>query len=62
LIGPDTLSRGRAKGLDVRTLLAAHDSYTFFDRIGDFVRTGPTRTNVNDIRAVLIAPGPERVD
>jgi hypothetical protein len=52
LIGPDALSRGRAKGLDVRTLLAAYDSYTFFDRIGDFVRTGPTCTNVNDIRAV----------
>ena len=51
LIGADTLSRGRAKGLDARTLLAAHDSYTFFDRIGDLVRTGPTRTDVNDIRA-----------
>ncbi len=35
--------------------LSAHDSYTYFDRIGDLVRTGPTLTNVNDIRAILIA-------
>ncbi|MHC2251897.1 glycerate 2-kinase [Bradyrhizobium embrapense] len=57
LIGPDTLRRAVAHGLDARTYLAAHDSYTFFDRLGDLVRTGPTLTNVNDIRAVLIASG-----
>jgi len=55
LIGPDTLQRARTAGLDPRRLLVAHDSYTLFDRIGDLVRTGPTLTNVNDIRAVLIA-------
>jgi glycerate-2-kinase len=54
LIGPDTLKRARAEGLDARAFLAAHDSYTFFDRIGDVLRTGPTLTNVSDIRAVLI--------
>jgi hydroxypyruvate reductase len=54
LIGPDTLERARAAGINPRRLLAAHDSYTFFERIGDLVRTGPTLTNVNDIRAVLI--------
>jgi len=57
LIGPDTLRRAAANLLDARAYLAAHDSYTFFDRLGDLVRTGPTLTNVNDIRAVLIAAG-----
>jgi hydroxypyruvate reductase len=57
LIGPDTLSRAAAKRLDARACLAAHDSYTFFDGLGDLVRTGPTLTNVNDIRAVLIGAG-----
>ncbi|PDT74843.1 glycerate kinase [Bradyrhizobium sp. C9] len=57
LISPDTLRRAAASSLDARAYLAAHDSYTFFDRLGDLVRTGPTLTNVNDIRAVLIAAG-----
>ena len=50
----DTISRARAQGLDPRSVLAAHDSYGLFDAIGDLIRTGPTLTNVNDIRAVLI--------
>jgi glycerate 2-kinase len=54
IVEPDTLSRGRAAGLDARGYLSAHDSYTYFNRIGDLVRTGPTLTNVNDIRAILI--------
>jgi glycerate 2-kinase len=57
LIGPDTLRRAAEKRIHARTLLATHDSYTFFDRLGDLVRTGPMLTNVNDIRAVLIAAG-----
>ncbi|MBR0874976.1 glycerate kinase [Bradyrhizobium tropiciagri] len=61
LIGPDTLRRAAARGLDPRAFLAAHDSYTFFDYLGDLVRTGPTLTNVNDIRAVLIAGSAPRV-
>ena len=52
-IGPDTLARARAAGMDAREMLARHDSYEFFRRIGDLVVTGPTRTNVNDFRAVL---------
>ena len=40
---------------DPRAVLAAHDSYSLFDRIGDLVKTGPTLTNVNDFRAVLIS-------
>ncbi|MHC2216774.1 glycerate kinase type-2 family protein [Rhizobium leguminosarum] len=54
VVTPDTLERGRKKGLDARAYLASHDSYSFFDEIGDLVKTGPTRTNVNDIRAILI--------
>jgi glycerate 2-kinase len=56
LIGPGTLARARASGLDPRALLAGHDSYRLFDTVGALIRTGPTLTNVNDIRAVLIAP------
>jgi hydroxypyruvate reductase len=55
IVAPDTLARARAAGLDARAVLAAHDSYTLFDRLGDLIRTGPTLTNVNDVRAVLIA-------
>jgi hydroxypyruvate reductase len=55
LVAPDTLARARAAGLDPRSVLAAHDSYGLFHALGDLVRTGPTLTNVNDIRAILIA-------
>jgi hydroxypyruvate reductase len=55
IVAPDTLARARAAGLDARAFLAAHDSYSFFDSLDDLVRTGPTRTNVNDIRAILIS-------
>ena len=54
LVTPDTLARARTAGLDARQFLAAHDSYSFFDRLGDLVKTGPTLTNVNDIRAILV--------
>jgi len=54
IITPDTLARAEAKGMDARTMLTAHDSYTFFQRLGDLVNTGPTLTNVNDFRAILI--------
>jgi glycerate-2-kinase len=55
IITPDTLARARARGLDPRALLAGHDSYGLFAALGDLVVTGPTLTNVNDIRAILIA-------
>ena len=51
---PDTLVRARAKGLDAKAFLAANDAYGFFAALGDLVETGPTRTNVNDFRALLI--------
>lgn len=52
---PDTLARARAAGLDPRAALAAHDSHGVFAALGDLVSTGPTLTNVNDVRAVLVA-------
>jgi hydroxypyruvate reductase len=55
-IAPDTLTRARAAGLDVRALLAGNDCYALFAALGDLVVTGPTRTNVNDFRAILVAP------
>ena len=54
LIGPDTLARAQAAGLDARAVLAGHDSYSLFDTLGDLIKTGPTLTNVNDFRAILI--------
>ena len=54
LIGPDMLTRAADLGLDARTFLAGHDSYSLFDATGDLIRTGPTLTNVNDFRAVMI--------
>lgn len=54
VIGPDTLARARALGLDAHALLRAHASGGFFERLGDAVVPGPTFTNVNDFRAVLV--------
>jgi glycerate 2-kinase len=55
IITPDTLARARAAGLDPPAMLKAHDSYSLFAKLGDLVVTGPTLTNVNDIRAILIS-------
>ena len=55
LLAPDTLSRARAAGLDARKLLARNDSYGFFAALDDLLVTGPTRTNVNDYRAIVVA-------
>jgi hydroxypyruvate reductase len=55
IVTPDTLARARAAGLDPRAVLAGHDSYSLFARLNDLIITGPTLTNVNDFRAVLIA-------
>ncbi|WP_454702110.1 glycerate kinase type-2 family protein [Agrobacterium burrii] len=54
VVTPDTLARMRAAGVDPRQSLVGHDSYTAFKGVGDLVVTGPTLTNVNDIRAILI--------
>ena len=49
-----TVARAQQKGLDPRDFLARHDAYHFFQELGDLVITGPTRTNVMDIRLMLI--------
>lgn len=54
LLSPDTLARAAALGLNARDRLADNDGYGFFSRLGDLVVTGPTLTNVNDFRAVLV--------
>lgn len=50
VLSPDSMKRGR----DAKAVLAKHDSYGFFSALGDLVTTGPTRTNVNDYRAILV--------
>lgn len=53
-VGPDTLSRARSRGLDAVACLADNNSGSFFNALGDLVATGPTCTNVNDFRAILV--------
>ena len=54
ILAPDSLARAAAQGVDAKKMLAANDSYGFFCALGDLVVTGPTRTNVNDFRAILV--------
>lgn len=54
LLAPDSLARAQAAGVSARQKLDTHDAWGFFDAVGDLVVTGPTRTNVNDYRAILI--------
>ena len=51
---PESLARAEALGLSAKAALAANDGYSFFSALGDLVKTGPTLTNVNDFRAILI--------
>ena len=54
-LAPHSLAAALARGLDARRMLDAHDSYSLFEALGDLIVTGPTLTNVNDFRAILIA-------
>ena len=54
--GPDTVQRARALGLDMTGMLANNDAHSFFRKLGDQFTTGPTLTNVNDLRVILIDP------
>ena len=54
VIHPDTLRRAALSGLDAKLSLSENDSYGFFSILGDTIVTGPTLTNVNDFRAILI--------
>jgi glycerate 2-kinase len=56
VVEPATLERAQAQGMKVDDFLARNDSYAFFSALGDLVVTGPTHTNVNDFRALLILP------
>ena len=56
IVTPDTLARARTFGLDPAALLADNDCYSLFAALGDLIVTGPTLTNVNDFRAVLVNP------
>lgn len=51
---PDTLARAEQAGMSVQAYLDRHDAYGFFERLNDLVVTGPTHTNVNDFRAILV--------
>jgi hydroxypyruvate reductase len=53
-VTPDTLARAQAQGLKLADHQARHDAYPFFEALGDLVMTGPTHTNVNDFRAMLV--------
>lgn len=63
-MSPDSLARARALGLDPVARLADNDGHGLFDALGDGIVTGPTLTNVNDFRAILVtvpsgAPAPQ---
>lgn len=53
LVDSSTLTRAHALGLDAAAALAGHDSYRFFETLGDLIVTGPTQTNVGDLQILL---------
>jgi hydroxypyruvate reductase len=55
IVTGETVARAQALGLDPRAALEANDSHSFFDALGDLIRTGPTGTNVNDLLLLLVA-------
>jgi glycerate-2-kinase len=60
IAAPDSLSRAFARGIDAKARLADNDGHSFFEALGDQIVTGPTLTNVNDFRAILITHAQER--
>jgi glycerate 2-kinase len=60
-LGPDSLTRARALGLKPQNSLQDNDAHSFFSALGDSVITGPTLTNVNDFRAILVVAGGGRI-
>ena len=55
-VAPDSLARASERGIDMRRLLEANNTYDGFFELGDLIVTGPTQTNVNDIRMILVDP------
>jgi glycerate 2-kinase len=60
IVTPDTLARAVARGISAKARLADNDGHSFFEALGDQVITGPTLTNVNDFRAILVLETQER--
>jgi hydroxypyruvate reductase len=56
IVVPEMLALGAARDLSLAELLARHDTYSYFDACGLLLKTGPTRTNVNDFRLILCEP------
>ena len=56
IVMPEMLALGAQRGLSLAKLLAQHDTYSYFDACGLLLKTGPTRTNVNDFRLILCEP------
>ncbi len=54
VLTPDSLARAAARNMDAKAMLADNDGYSLFSGLGDLVITGPTLTNVNDFRAILV--------
>lgn len=54
IVTPDTLAKAAAAGIDPAATLARNDAHGFFGALGDQVVTGPTLTNFNDVRAILV--------
>jgi hydroxypyruvate reductase len=54
ILSPDALKRSAAKGMSADALAADNDAWTFFNALDDLVTTGPTLTNVNDYRVILV--------
>jgi glycerate 2-kinase len=55
-IGPETLSTAQARNVNPQDALTRHDSYSFFKALDQLIMTGPTLTNINDFRALLVLP------
>jgi hydroxypyruvate reductase len=60
ILFPESIARAAANGVAIKTKLAENDAWGFFDALGDLVVTGPTLTNVNDFRAILVVARPDR--
>ncbi len=60
IVDPTTWSRARDLGVNLGAKLAANDSHDAFEKLGDLVATGPTFTNVNDFRAIIVRSRHER--
>ena len=60
VLTPDSIVRAAAKGVSAKERLADNDGYSYFESVGDLVMTGPTLTNVNDFRAILVLPGTQK--